>query len=230
MVEKQDVGKAIVLWKEDWPPALVGLVAGRFMDKYSRPTLAIGFHEKHWIGSGRSIPTYNITDAVKAAGEGILTRSGGHVQACGFALEDASKIETFRDRLVEHASSIPDEELIPLLNIDADIPLSSLTMEAAETVASLEPFGVGNPLPVFVSKNCRVLSADTMGATKSHLRLQLLDEGGRVVKAVAFKMGDRASEAPMGSNVDVVYNMSINEWNGRRTAEARVIDFRPCIS
>jgi len=229
MMGDAEPGNVIVLWKENWSPSLVGLVAGRFADKYARPVIAIGFHEKHWIGSGRSIPTYNITDAVKAAGEGILTRSGGHMQACGFALEDADKLETFRDRLLEHASAIPEEEMIPLLEIDAEIPLSGLTMDAAELVSSMEPFGMGNKVPVFLSKNCRVLSADTMGATKNHLRLQLLDPTGRVVKAVAFKMGERAGEAPMGTNVDVVYNMSINEWNGR-TAEARVIDFRPCIS
>jgi single-stranded-DNA-specific exonuclease len=81
--------KIIVLWKEAWSPALVGLVAGRFLEQYSRPVVAIGSHEGNWIGSGRSIDSYNITEAVKAAGEGILTRSGGHVQACGFALQDS---------------------------------------------------------------------------------------------------------------------------------------------
>ena len=224
-----NMGKAIVLWKEHWSPALVGLVAGRFADKLARPVLAVGFHEKHWIGSGRSIPTYNLTDAVRTAGEGILTRSGGHAQACGFSLADTDKLPTFRDRLLEHAASISDEEMIPQLEIDAEIPLSTLTMVAAETINQMEPFGMGNKQPVFVSRKCRVLSADTMGATKSHLRLQLLDETGRAVKAVAFKMGERVGEAPMGSNVDVVYTMSINEWNGQRNAEARVIDFRACI-
>ncbi|HVM90666.1 MAG TPA: single-stranded-DNA-specific exonuclease RecJ [Verrucomicrobiae bacterium] len=223
-------GNVVVLWKEDWSPSLVGLVAGRFADKLSKPVIGIGFHETHWIGSGRSIPTYNITEAVKAAGEGILTRSGGHAQACGFALEDASKIPTFRDRLVAHAASIPKEEMVPLLAIDAEIPLSALTLEAAETMAALEPFGMGNPLPVFVSRNCRVLSSGTMGSTNAHARFQLLDESGRVVKAVAFKMGGRAGEAPLGSSIDIVYTMSVNEWNGRRSAEAHVLDFSPCIS
>jgi single-stranded-DNA-specific exonuclease len=230
LAEQGEQGNIVVLWKENWSPSLVGLVAGRFADKFAKPVIGIGFHEKHWIGSGRSIPSYNITEAVKAAGEGILTRSGGHAQACGFALEDTSMIPTFRDRLIEHASSMPKNEMIPLLNIDADIPLSALNMEAAETVASLEPFGMGNPQPVFVSRKCRVLSSGTMGSTNAHLRFQLLDDTGRVVKAVAFKMGERANEAPMGTSIDVVYNMSVNEWNGKRSAEAHVIDFRPCIS
>ncbi|MEI7512241.1 MAG: single-stranded-DNA-specific exonuclease RecJ [Candidatus Uhrbacteria bacterium] len=220
--------KVIVLWNENWSPALVGLVAGRFADRFARPVIAIGFHETQWIGSGRSIPSYNITDAVKAAGEGILTRSGGHGAACGFSLKDADQLAVFRDRLLEHASIISEEDLIPLMDIDAEIPLSALTMEAAEAIGTMEPFGMNNRQPVFLSTRCRVLSADTMGATNSHLRLQLLDPNGRTVKAVAFKMGDRLPQASAGSDIDLVYNMSINEWNGRRTAEARVIDFRTC--
>ncbi len=223
-------GNMIVLWKENWSPALVGLVAGRFADKFSRPAIAIGFHERHWIGSGRSIPSYNITDAVKASGEGILTRSGGHAQACGFALEDGDRLSEFADRLRTHAERITDEELVPLLEIDAEIPLSGLNMHAAETMACLEPFGMGNAQPVFLSRHCRVLSSETMGAAKNHLRLQLLDENGRSVKVVGFKIGERIKEVPMGSAIDLVYRMNVNEWNGRRTAEARVIDFRTCIS
>ncbi len=219
--------KVIVLWKDNWSPSLVGLVAGRFMDKFARPVVAVGFHEKHWIGSGRSIPSYNITDAVKAAGEGILTRSGGHGAACGFALEDGERLPEFRDRLIEHARSIPDEELVPLLDIDAEIPLAAVTMENAERVASLEPYGMGNPRPIFVSRRCRVFSCDTMGATGAHIRLSLLDENGRKVKAVGFKMGDRLLDIMGKPELDLAYEMSINEWNGSRNAECRLVDISP---
>jgi single-stranded-DNA-specific exonuclease len=218
----------IVVWKENWSPALVGLVAGRFMEKFSRPVIAVGKHGDHWIGSGRSISTYNITEAVKASGEGILTRSGGHVQACGFALNDGERLPEFKERLVAHSSAITDEELTPLLSIDAEMSLAAVSMDVAEGVKRLEPYGMGNPLPIFLSKRCKILSSDTMGSTGSHLRLQIADGSGRAVKAVGFKMGGRILEALMGREVDIVYNLSINEWNGRRTAECRLIDFRPC--
>lgn len=217
-------GNVIVIWKENWSPSLVGLVAGRYADKFSRPVIAVGFHEKHWIGSGRSIPSYNITDAVKVAGEGILTRSGGHGAACGFALEDGERLPEFRDRLIEHASSIPDDELVPLLEIDAEVPLADVTMENAERVAALEPYGMGNPRPLFVSRRCQVLSCDTMGATGAHIRLSLLDENGRKVKAVGFKMGDRLLDIMGKPELDIAYDMSINEWNGRTSAECRLVD------
>lgn len=225
MFEESD-DKVIVLWKENWSPSLVGLVAGRYADLYSRPVVVIGQHDGQWIGSGRSIPTYNITDAVKAAGEGILTRSGGHMQACGFALEDASKLDEFKRRLVENAKSIPDEDLTPLLNIDAEIPLLSVTPKTAEAVEGMEPFGMGNPKPIFATKNARVISCDTMGASGSHLRLALLDENGRKVKAVGFKMGSRLLEILNKQNIDVAYNIAINEWQGIRNAECHLVDFR----
>lgn len=218
----------IVLWKENWSPSLVGLVAGRFADKFSRPVIAIGFHEKQWIGSGRSIPSYNITDAVKTAGEGILTRSGGHGAACGFALEDGSRLPEFAERLRAHASSIPDEEMIPLLQIDAEVPLSFVSMENAERVAAMEPFGMGNAKPMFVSRHCKVLTCDTMGNGDAHLRLSLLDEGGRRLKAVGFKMGSRLEEVKQRMEIDMVYTMTVNEWQGRRSAEAHVVDFGAC--
>ncbi len=222
-------GNIMVLWKENWSPSLVGLVAGRFADKFSRPVIAVGFHEKQWIGSGRSIPSYNITDAVKAAGEGILTRSGGHGAACGFALEDGKRLPEFADRLREHASSILDEELIPLLQIDAEVPLSFVNMENAERVAAMEPFGMGNPKPIFVSRRCKVLTCDTMGNGDAHIRLSLLDESGRRLKAVGFKMGSRLEEIKQRPEIDIVYTMTVNEWQGRRSAEAHVVDFGACL-
>jgi single-stranded-DNA-specific exonuclease len=214
----------IVLWKERWSPALVGLVAGRLADRFARPVIAIGFHEKHWIGSGRSIPSYNITEAVKSAGEGILTRSGGHAAACGFSFEDTERLPELRDRLVEHAASIAQEDLVPLIEIDAELPLSAVTMEMAERIASLEPYGMGNPRPVFVSRRCRLLSRETMGSTNAHIRLSLLDESGRKVKAVGFRMGERLPEILDAIFVDVAYEISTNEWNGRRTVECRLVD------
>lgn len=224
--EEWKTQKIIVLWKEAWSPALVGLVAGRYLEQYSRPVVAIGSHDGNWIGSGRSINTYNITEAVKAAGEGILTRSGGHVQACGFALQDSDQLSVFRDRLKEHAKSIPDEELIPQIQIDAELPLSAVTSASADSVAGLEPFGMGNSKPVFATRGVRVLSCDTMGASGSHLRLALVDENGRKVKAVGFKMGKRLLDILHKPVIDIAYTIAMNEWQGMRNAECHLVDFQ----
>lgn len=218
--------KAFVLWNRDWSPSLVGLVAGRFLEKFWRPVIVIGQHDPHWIGSGRSIPEYDITAGVKRVGEGILTRSGGHPRACGFALTDSTKLVEFRKRLAADAEEqLGNTVLKPSIDIDAELPLSSVQMETCEQLARLEPHGMGNTKPVFLARHCKVQQADTMGKLNQHLRVSLFDERGRKVKAIAFREGPRVTELANNATIDLVYTISVNEWNGRKTAECRIVDF-----
>lgn len=218
---------AIILWNRKWSPSLVGLVAGRFVDRFARPVVVVGQHAGKWIGSGRSINGYNITEAMRETGEGILTRVGGHPQACGFALEDEGQLTLLQERLINHASArLSPEQMIPTLEIDAEIPLASINEDLMQAIDQLEPFGEGNRRPVFLSSRCSVTSADTMGATKQHLRLTLVAEDGRRIKAVAFKNGSRREEITIGSPIDIVYHVTRNDWNGRSSIECHLVDFR----
>lgn len=230
MIASGDVdprGKAIVLWNRDWSPALVGLAAGRFSERFHRPTLVLGFHEPQWIGSGRSVPGFDIVQAVKTAGEGILTRSGGHAQACGFALEDPARLHEFRKRMIETAErTLTDEMLSPELSIDAELPLEQLSLALTAILDALEPHGMGNPKPVFLARGVRVAQANVMGSQNNHLRMDVIDRTGRKLKAVGFKQGERIVELRPGQAIDLVYTVAVNDWNGRRTAECRIIDFR----
>jgi len=222
-----DISSCIILWDKDWSPSLVGLVAGRFVDRFARPVIVIGQHAGKWIGSGRSINGYNITEAMREAGEGILTRVGGHPQACGFALEDEGQLTLLQERLINHASArLSPEQMVPTLEIDAEIPLASINEDLMRAIDQLEPFGEGNRRPVFLSSRCSVASADTMGATGQHLRLTLITEDGRRIKAVAFKNGSRREEITIGSPIDIVYHVTRNEWNGRSSIECHLVDFR----
>lgn len=215
----------IVLWNQAWSPSLVGLVAGRFLEAHWKPVVAIGSHEGTWIGSGRCMQGFHITEAVRQAGEGILTRAGGHKQACGFALVDQEKLSTFAERLHAHTTEhLTDEMRFPTLAIDADIPLRRLTVEEAQLVDALQPFGEGNRRPVFCARRCVVASLDLMGATQKHLRLQLLDEDGRRVKMVGFNQSERAEQIRPGSVIDIAFTMALNEWQGRVSAEGRIVD------
>lgn len=219
--------QAIMLWDARWSPALVGLVAGKLLERFARPIAVVGFHEGTWIGSGRSIPAYDITQGIKAAGEGILTRAGGHVQACGFALKEEEQLSCLGERLVEHArGALGDESLRPTIEIDMEIPLEAVDMTLAESLDLLAPFGEGNRRPVFVSRGVRVVGVDVMGSAKNHLRLTLLTARGHRLKGLGFKMGERVVELAVGQVLDIAYTVAINEWNGRRTAECRLIDFK----
>lgn len=219
----------IVLSSPSWSPALVGLVAGRFLESHGKPVVAIGKHGDQWIGSGRSPDHYDITNAVREAGEGLLKRSGGHVQACGFALEHDHQIPTFTEKLYEHADAALDgKDLRPVLNIDLELPLSEVSMPVIQVLSTLEPFGMGNAAPVFVSRSCLVITCDVIGSKGDVLRMQLQDASGATKKGIGFKLGSRVTEFPPGSKVDVAYSMTANEWNGRVTAELRIIDVQLC--
>jgi single-stranded-DNA-specific exonuclease len=195
---------ALLIWNRDWSPSLVGLVAGRFLDRFARPVVVVGSHDGHWIGSGRSIDAYDITQAMKAAGEGILTRCGGHVQACGFALEDALRLTELRSKLVAHATErLKEADLVPELAIDAEVPLSLVTEGFARELDRFQPYGEGNRRPILISRRCVVATADVIGASKNHLRLQLLTEHGRRLKAIGFKMGEKLRDVRQGAAVDI---------------------------
>lgn len=216
-----------VLWHEAWSPALVGLVAGRLLERSGRPVIAIGKHGSTWIGSGRSPDIFDITQAMRSAGEGILTRVGGHVQACGFALTDEERLPELRDKLCAYAKeALQGKRLEPVLRIDAEVPLAAFSWGLWEDLAQCEPFGQENIRPVFVVRSAFVAKADRIGEGK-HLRLTLLDEGGKTLKCMGFSYPADAWTPNTGERADVAIQLSVNEWNGRRTLEGRVMDVQP---
>ncbi len=219
--------RVVVLWDERWPPSLVGLLAGKFLDRFGRPAIVIGRHEEKWIGSGRSNAPFDVTNAMRVAGESLLSRVGGHIQACGFALERAENLPLLAERLYKHADEhLREEDLVPLLDVDAEVALEDMQWPLVEQIKTMEPFGEGNRRPMFLARRCFVASADLIGSTKSHLRMAFISKDGRRLKAMAFKMGDRIAEVPIGQEVDIVYHMHIHEWQGRRDLECRIVDFK----
>lgn len=220
----EDGPRVLLLWYKEWSPALVGLVAGRLMERYSRPVVAIGQHDGHWIGSGRSLSIYNITDAMRAAGEGILTRSGGHIQACGFALEDETKLPLLAERLHAHAKEhLTAQDLIPVRPYDAEIPLGEVSPTLIKTLDQFEPFGMGNARPVFCTRKVLITSIATMGTEGRHLRMTIA-AGGVFLKCVGFGMGTRLKDLKIGITVDLLYHISMNKWNGREEPQGILVD------
>lgn len=216
-----------VLYAPHWSPALVGLVAGKYMEREGKPVVAIGKHGETWIGSGRSFAKYDITEAMKRVGEGILTRCGGHVQACGFALTDDDLVPELVRRLEADASErLKPEDCIPVLPIDAELKLDDIRWDLIDLVSQLEPYGEGNRRPIFMSTNLTVLSSDKMGSTQKHVRCLLKNGQGEVMKFVGFNFADRFELFSVGNRIDVAYDLGINEWNGRREIQCKLVDVR----
>ncbi len=215
----------LVFWNETWSPALVGLVAGKFMERYGKPVIAIGKHGDTWIGSGRSFSAYDITAAVKRAGDGILARSGGHVQACGFSFSDDSQLLVLIERLIADARQhLNLDDCIPTIAIEAELGPAQITWQLVDTLSRFEPFGEGNRNPIFSARNLRVISSDLMGQTKKHVRCVLGSSDGSAMKCVGFNFSDRFELFSVGSNIDVAFDVSINEWQGRKEIQCKLVD------
>ncbi len=211
--------KSIVLASDKWHPGVIGIVASRIVDLYHRPTILIALQEGNGRGSGRSIPSFHLYDALKACSEHLL-KFGGHKYAAGLSI-DESTLEAFVQRFDELAEGLlSPEDLRPQLMIDALLPPEEITLETAESVASLGPFGMGNPTPVFAVCGARV--AERRVLKERHIKLKL-DCCGTVFDAIGFNMAENYN---FSKHVDVAFSLDINTWNGKRNVQMRLKDIR----
>jgi single-stranded-DNA-specific exonuclease len=219
---------ALVLASSRWHAGLIGIVAGRLMDAYGRPVLliALGKDEAPGCGSGRSVPGLRLHEALRDCAEYLLSH-GGHATAAGFKILPAA-VEAFRERFWEVASrSFTAGPPAPKLVIDAEIPLSALTPGLIESMKQLEPYGAGNPQPLFLAGDLQVVGEPRrVGGGERHLSFRVR-QGGRDLKAIAFGMGERAAELMSAEGkVCLVFTPRINEWQGWRSVELEVRDLQ----
>lgn len=208
---------------EEFHPGIVGLVASRLVEEYYRPSVVVEMGERYSRGSARSIPEFHITQALDQCAD-LLVRHGGHAAAAGFtcANERLSALQERLEAIAEEA--LAGQELVPALEIDVEIPLSEVTWELVGLLSLLEPFGEGNPAPLFLSRGVVVREARPVGKENQHLRL-LLTDGRAVWDAIAFRFGEWGGEVPQ--RADVVYCLEPNEWNGETRLQLNVQDLRP---
>ncbi|MCR4311738.1 MAG: DHHA1 domain-containing protein, partial [Candidatus Uhrbacteria bacterium] len=221
--------KVLVVHAEHWLPGIVGLIAGRLVNDFGLPAFALTKVGEHYVGSGRTAGGLHLVEAMNSCGD-VFIRKGGHPQACGLTIISESHIEQFRSEMNTYANGVFGAAGVDApFEIDAQIETSQAKLGLAESLLALEPFGEGNRPPVFALCGVTVMAAETMGATKTHLRLTVLGSGGGVVKCVGFSMGNRAAGLPMGAIIDVAVEIGINVWNGRREAQLRIVDLRQVI-
>jgi single-stranded-DNA-specific exonuclease len=205
----------------DFLPGIVGLAASRLTDAYYRPSAVVELGDDESRGSCRSIPEFDITNALDQC-QDLLLRHGGHSTAAGFTVA-TKNLNALHRRLQELAAErLAGVELRPTLFIDADIPLEGVNWATHALLSQLEPCGVGNPRPVLLSRNVKVSARRTVGRETKHLKLDLRDERGATWDAIAFRKGDLAAWLP--DRVDVAYNLDANEWNSKRRLQLIVQD------
>lgn len=205
----------------DFHKGIVGLVASRLTEEFYRPSLVIEVDGEHCRGSARSIPEFNITEALGECAD-LLARFGGHAMAAGFTLA-TDRLEAFEQRLLGVARSRLDRtELVPKVDVDAVQPLSDATWETARALEMLRPFGQGHPPPVLVSRDVQVRDARVVG--EKHLLLKVSD--GRVVwDAIAFRQAQALQDLP--PRLDLAYGLSVRHWQGEPRLRLVIEDMRP---
>ncbi len=213
---------------KDWPTGLLGLVATKLVNEFNRPAIVAGIHDHEVAASGRSISAFNMIAALDAVGE-RCTRWGGHEQACGFNLqgEQLPNLPAVLAGLAERAAaSLTDKDLRPVLHVDASVDLIDVDWPLFETLEAFEPTGIGNPRARFLSSGLEVVEWQRVGKESQHLRLVLRDTTPVVRKMIAFGFGGWADTLTPGSRVDVVFEVGVNEWNGNRELQLKIIDLR----
>ncbi len=219
----EGVAPILVVGDEDYPAGIIGLAAGRLSEEFYRPTVVIKTGKQMSNGSCRSIPEFNIVQALNQCRR-LFTNFGGHPQAAGFTLP-TKNLPRLKKALLELASAgLAGVDLRPHLDIDAEIRLTDLGGDTFPALGKLAPFGKGNPHPTFLSRKVEVIDCRAMGTKGEHLKLRLLQDGF-VWDGVAFQAGDHLKE--IASVMDIVFNLEVDQWRGEERFRLNLLDFAP---
>ena len=215
--------KSTVVFQSHWHKGVVGIVASRLIEHYYRPTIVLTQSGEYVAGSARSVPGFNLYEAVHACREHLIGY-GGHFAAAGLTLE-IDKIDAFRNKFEEIVSAtIHPELLIPEIIIDAEINFKDIQWPFYNILQQMEPFGPENLRPVFVAK--KVWNTGYSKIVKEeHIKFSL-KQNNTVFTGIGFKMADKFHLLQMNKPIDVVFKIDENEWNGNKTLQLRVIDLR----
>ncbi len=233
--------KIIVIYLPEIHESIVGIIAGRIKDKYHRPVLLFTDSSLAGIikGSGRSIEGYDMISEINKCGK-YFTQYGGHAMAAGFSMEKG-KLKELREKLNEDCL-LDEDALTPKLRIDVPMPLDYITINLTEQLARLEPFGKGNEKPVFAQSNVSVKKATILGKKQNVLRVTFVMNNGGTIEGLSFDPETFISDIkewfgadecdkiqkgiPCNVFLDVAYYPEINEYNGRKTLQLRILNYR----
>lgn len=213
-----------VLDNDDWHPGVIGIVASRIVEKYFRPTIMIATENGQGRGSARSIPGFDIYKALKSC-EDLMINFGGHKYAAGLTVE-TEKIPLLREKLTRLASeNLTDEMLLPKLSIDSELRFQEINGDLIKLLKKMAPFGPQNTRPTFISRNLQVVGSPTI-VGKNHLKFKVRQDG-IVMDAIGFNMGEKIYRiSPGEQNVEMVFVIDENEYQGRKKMQLRVKDLR----
>ena len=218
-----------VIAGQGWHRGVIGIAASKIAEKINRPCVVISIEGEIGHGSARSIEAYHLLNGLTDCSD-LFEKFGGHSHAAGITIK-ANRIDEFRRRVNAHAAArLTDEDLQPRIFIDAELPAEAITFELANQLRALEPFGAGNPRPVFLTRNLRVMS-EPLVMKEQHLKLRLAGSGGRPLETVWWHGVESMEQTPgMNTGIEMAYTIETNSWNNEVRLQLCVEDLRQVAS
>ena len=216
---------AIVLGGDKWYHGVIGIVASKLTESFFKPTVLVCFEGEDGKGSGRSIPTFDLYEALNYSGE-YLERFGGHAMAVGLTVKKEN-FEDFKEKFEEFAGQKNVKQILPTIKIDGEISKNDLKIETVEELKKLEPFGEKNQRPSFLYKGLKINSIRALSEGK-HLKLSVRDDN-MLIDVIGFNLGHLADEFLIGDKVDLVGILEINEYNGIKKVQINLKDIMKSI-
>lgn len=216
--------KLLFVAHESYQPGVIGLVAGKLVEAYYRPSIVLAIGETHAKASARSISGFNIIEFIRSASEHLVD-AGGHPMAAGFTVE-VTKITQLQEFLTKKAQTLlTDDMFLRTIKIDCEIPFSLITNDFFEELKKFSPFGMGNAEPVFISRDVTVLDKRLIGKDQKHVKFKL-SQDGKTFDAVAFSMAEQTIGMKNGDQIDIVYTIDENTWNGKKSLQLKIRDMQ----
>jgi len=216
---------AAVIAGDGWHRGVIGLAASKIAERLNRPCVVISLEGEVGHGSARSIEAYHLFDGITTCRD-LLEKFGGHSHAAGLSIR-RDRIDEFRRRLNEHAAScLTEDDLIPAIDIDAEIGAKELGFSLSQDLSSLEPFGAGNPRPVFVTRGFRVMNQPQI-IKEQHLKMRVCGEDNRPFEAMWWRGVEEVEATPeLNQRIDLAYEFEANRWQGDIRLQLNVRDMR----
>lgn len=215
-----DQNATIVVAGENWHHGVIGIVASKITDLYFKPSILLCYEDDIAKGSGRSIPGFDLHDALMKCTD-TIERFGGHSMAIGIAVK-REMVEPFSQEVEAIAKELHIEQILPIINIDTKVELSQISKEMVASLKQLEPFGEGNKTPIFAIKNLKIDSIRALSEGK-HLKMSLRDNN-TIVNAIGFNMGHLVNEYRIGDKIDIVGVLEVNSFNGVESLQINLKD------
>jgi single-stranded-DNA-specific exonuclease len=221
--------RSIVLASKEWHAGVIGIVASRLVERFYRPTFMIAIDGLKGKGSGRSPKPFHLYDGIKECAD-LLEGYGGHRQAAGLSIQ-TERIPALAERFETVARArLSGDDLVPEMAVDDELDLALVDARTIDQVRQLEPYGQGNPEPIFMARGVQVAAVRVVGAkplmgNPGHLKMALRSpRGGRPLDAIGFGMGHLP--LAIGARIDVLYTPEMNVWNGQASLQLRLRDLR----